>query len=170
MSLLKYVPSISFSHLTSARSLPTLRSPSTRRSSPHPFLGPGLTLVPVASQPSQGSIRRRSRSASSRTVVSPPALHTFSRIPRRIRAQIMNSSVPFPLILPCLCRIIDHLPCFSQINIKNKRLEHVGDQVLGLIVTDLLQSEYPYLRVGPSTVRSCDGALFGASYPYHRRF
>jgi hypothetical protein len=35
----------------------------------------------------------------------------------------------------------------------SKRLEHVGDQVLGLIVTDLLQSEYPYLRVGPSTVR-----------------
>ena len=34
-----------------------------------------------------------------------------------------------------------------------QRLEHVGDQVLGLIVTDLLQSEYPYLRVGPSTVR-----------------
>jgi ribonuclease-3 len=33
------------------------------------------------------------------------------------------------------------------------RLEHVGDQVLGLIVTDLLQELFPYLRVGPSTVR-----------------
>ncbi|KAI9513275.1 ribonuclease III domain-containing protein [Russula earlei] len=33
----------------------------------------------------------------------------------------------------------------------NEQLEHVGDQVLGLIVTDLLQSEFPYLRVGPST-------------------
>jgi ribonuclease-3 len=33
----------------------------------------------------------------------------------------------------------------------NEQLEHVGDQVLGLIVTDLLQSQYPYLRVGPST-------------------
>jgi hypothetical protein len=27
--------------------------------------------------------------------------------------------------------------------------------VLGLIVTDLLQELYPYLRVGPSTVRQC---------------
>jgi len=33
----------------------------------------------------------------------------------------------------------------------NEQLEHVGDQVLGLIVTDLLQSHFPYLRVGPST-------------------
>jgi len=33
----------------------------------------------------------------------------------------------------------------------NEQLEHVGDQVLGLIVTDLLQREYPHLRVGPST-------------------
>ncbi|KAI0307051.1 ribonuclease III domain-containing protein [Multifurca ochricompacta] len=31
------------------------------------------------------------------------------------------------------------------------KLEHVGDQVLGLIVTDLLQKLFPYLRVGPST-------------------
>jgi len=33
----------------------------------------------------------------------------------------------------------------------NEQLEHVGDQVLGLIVTDLLQKNFPYLRVGPST-------------------
>jgi len=33
----------------------------------------------------------------------------------------------------------------------NEQLEHVGDQVLGLIVTDLLQKMFPYLRVGPST-------------------
>ncbi|KAI9467132.1 ribonuclease III [Lactarius psammicola] len=33
----------------------------------------------------------------------------------------------------------------------NEQLEHVGDQVLGLIVTDLLQKMFPFLRVGPST-------------------
>jgi ribonuclease-3 len=33
----------------------------------------------------------------------------------------------------------------------NEQLEHVGDQVLGLIVTDLLQKNFPFLRVGPST-------------------
>lgn len=31
-------------------------------------------------------------------------------------------------------------------------LEHLGDQVLGLVVTELLYHLYPYLRVGPSTV------------------
>ena len=57
--------------------------------------------------------------------------------------------------------------CFSPAPNKqtNNRLEHVGDQVLGLIVTDLLQSEYPHLRVGPSTVRICDSTLYGASSP-----
>jgi hypothetical protein len=50
-----------------------------------------------------------------------------------------------PLSLQCVCAADDLL---SQ-----QRLEHVGDQVLGLIVTDLLQSQFPYLRVGPSTVR-----------------
>ncbi|KAA1466570.1 ribonuclease III [Dentipellis sp. KUC8613] len=33
----------------------------------------------------------------------------------------------------------------------NEVLEHLGDQVLGLIVTELLQELHPYLRVGPST-------------------
>ncbi|KAI0068583.1 ribonuclease III [Artomyces pyxidatus] len=33
----------------------------------------------------------------------------------------------------------------------NEMLEHLGDQVLGLIVTELLQELFPYLRVGPST-------------------
>ncbi|KAI0320662.1 ribonuclease III domain-containing protein [Amylostereum chailletii] len=33
----------------------------------------------------------------------------------------------------------------------NEILEHLGDQVLGLVVTELLQEMYPYLRVGPST-------------------
>ncbi|KAH9077049.1 ribonuclease III [Lactarius deliciosus] len=36
----------------------------------------------------------------------------------------------------------------------NEQLEHVGDQVLGLIVTDLLQKMFPFLRVGPSTRRA----------------
>ncbi|ETW84122.1 hypothetical protein HETIRDRAFT_239865, partial [Heterobasidion irregulare TC 32-1] len=33
----------------------------------------------------------------------------------------------------------------------NEVLEHLGDQVLGLVVTELLYHLYPYLRVGPST-------------------
>lgn len=33
----------------------------------------------------------------------------------------------------------------------NEKLEHQGDSVLLLVVTDLLREEYPYLRVGPST-------------------
>ena len=32
------------------------------------------------------------------------------------------------------------------------RLEHLGDSVLNMVVTSLLQEVYPYLRVGPSTV------------------
>ncbi|TFK55402.1 ribonuclease III [Heliocybe sulcata] len=37
----------------------------------------------------------------------------------------------------------------------NEKLEHQGDAVLSLVVTDLMREEYPYLRVGPSTkVRS----------------
>lgn len=33
------------------------------------------------------------------------------------------------------------------------RFEHLGDTVLGLVVTSLLLEMYPNLRVGPSTVR-----------------
>ena len=33
-----------------------------------------------------------------------------------------------------------------------RRLEHLGDSVLNMVVTSLLQEVYPYLRVGPSTV------------------
>jgi len=33
------------------------------------------------------------------------------------------------------------------------RLGHIGDQVIGLTITDLIQSLYPYLRVGPASVR-----------------
>jgi len=33
------------------------------------------------------------------------------------------------------------------------RLGHIGDQVFGLAVTDLIQRLYPYLRVGPTSVR-----------------
>src|SRR6267142_114421 len=78
----------------------TLRSTSARRSSHDPPSNPGLTLDPVVSHFSQGSSRRRSRRASSPTVVLPPALRTYLRTPRRIRAQITNSSVPFPRCLP----------------------------------------------------------------------
>jgi dsRNA-specific ribonuclease len=34
----------------------------------------------------------------------------------------------------------------------SNRYEHLGDTVLGLVVTDLLIDMYPCLRVGPSTV------------------
>ncbi|KIY52284.1 ribonuclease III, partial [Fistulina hepatica ATCC 64428] len=33
----------------------------------------------------------------------------------------------------------------------NERFEHLGDQVLGLIVTELIQEMYPRVRVGPAT-------------------
>ena len=33
------------------------------------------------------------------------------------------------------------------------RFEHLGDTVLGLVVTTQIQQMYPGLRVGPSTVR-----------------
>lgn len=32
-------------------------------------------------------------------------------------------------------------------------LEHLGDTVLNMVITNYLQQVYPYLRVGPSTVR-----------------
>jgi dsRNA-specific ribonuclease len=35
------------------------------------------------------------------------------------------------------------------------RLAHIGDQVFGLVVTDLIQDLYPYLRVGHASVRHC---------------
>jgi hypothetical protein len=33
------------------------------------------------------------------------------------------------------------------------RLGHIGDQVFGLAVTNLIQDLYPHLRVGPASVR-----------------
>ncbi|KAI0246929.1 ribonuclease III domain-containing protein [Lactifluus subvellereus] len=57
----------------------------------------------------------------------------------------------------------------------NKRLGHIGDQVFGLAVTDLIQTLYPSLRVGPSSkVRDyvkCKGALAEVSvlYGLHKR-
>lgn len=41
-----------------------------------------------------------------------------------------------------------------------RRFEHLGDTVLGLIVTDLLFDAYPNLRVGPSTVRTVLHSIF----------
>jgi len=35
----------------------------------------------------------------------------------------------------------------------NHRYEHLGDTVLGMLITDMLSTMYPGLRVGPSTVR-----------------
>ena len=34
----------------------------------------------------------------------------------------------------------------------DRSFEHLGDSVLGLVVTDLLRDTFPYLRVGPTTV------------------
>ena len=33
------------------------------------------------------------------------------------------------------------------------RLAQIGDQIFGLVVTDLIQNLYPYLRVGRASVR-----------------
>ncbi|KAH9959996.1 ribonuclease III domain-containing protein [Russula dissimulans] len=33
----------------------------------------------------------------------------------------------------------------------NEQLTHIGDQVVGLAITDLIQALYPYLRVGPAS-------------------
>ena len=35
------------------------------------------------------------------------------------------------------------------------RLAQIGDQAFGLVVTDLIQNLYPYLRVGRASVRQC---------------
>ncbi|KAF9649367.1 ribonuclease III [Thelephora ganbajun] len=35
-------------------------------------------------------------------------------------------------------------------SLDNEMLEHLGDSVLGLVVTDLLRDTFPYLRVGPN--------------------
>jgi hypothetical protein len=35
------------------------------------------------------------------------------------------------------------------------RLGHIGDQSFGLAITDLIQTLYPHLRVGPASVRQC---------------
>ena len=160
MSLLKYV------HLpTIPSSCSTLHCPSAAPPSPNSHFppNPGLTLDRVVSHSSRRSIHRRSRSAFSRTVVSPLARPTSLRIRRRIQVPIMSSqsirltnphvplvkhrflpSLPFPSLPPT--SPASRLGSFE-------RLEHVGDQVLGLIATDLLQSQFPHLRVGPSTVR-----------------
>ena len=45
------------------------------------------------------------------------------------------------------------------------RLEHRGDSVLGLVVTDLLRDTFPYLRVGPSAVLT--HALSSRRCPLH---
>ncbi|KAH9059194.1 ribonuclease III domain-containing protein [Lactarius vividus] len=37
----------------------------------------------------------------------------------------------------------------------NEELAHIGDQVVSLAVTDLIQGHYPRLRVGPTSVRRC---------------
>jgi dsRNA-specific ribonuclease len=34
-----------------------------------------------------------------------------------------------------------------------QRLVNLGDQVFGLVVTDLIRETFPYLCVGPSSVR-----------------
>lgn len=62
-----------------------------------------------------------------------------SRHLRVIRAPIMKSK---PVAIP-LCYVVDI----------SMRLAQIGDQAFGLAVTDLIQDLYPYLRVGPASVR-----------------
>ena len=62
-----------------------------------------------------------------------------SRHLRVIRAPIMKSK-PVAITLRYLADV-----CM--------RLAQIGDQAFGLAVTDLIQDLYPYLRVGPASVR-----------------
>lgn len=125
MSLLKYV------HLpTIPSSCSTLHCPSAAPPSPNSHFppNPGLTLDRVVSHSSRRSIHRRSRSAFSRTVVSPLARPTSLRIRRRIQVPIMSSqsirltnphvplvkhrflpSLPFPSLPPHLPRVPSRL-------------------------------------------------------------
>ena len=64
-----------------------------------------------------------------------------SRHLRVIRAPIMKSK---PIAIP-----LGYLADVSM------RLAQIGDQAFGLAVTDLIQDLYPYLRVGPASVRQC---------------
>jgi len=94
MSLLKCV------HFSLTDLLPKLNAGVPRRlpllpSFPPPLVpNPGPNLDPMASRSSPRSTRGTSRCASSRTVVSPPARPTSSKIRPKIRAPIMSSSVP----------------------------------------------------------------------------
>ena len=64
-----------------------------------------------------------------------------SRRPKVIRAPITKSkSVAIPL---------DYLAEVVM------RLGQIGGQVFGLVVTDLIRDLYPYLQVGPASVRQC---------------
>lgn len=48
------------------------------------------------------------------------------------------------------------LPCLTGMHFYLlARYEHLGDTVLGLVITNLLIDMFPGLRVGPSTVRHC---------------
>jgi hypothetical protein len=42
---------------------------------------------------------------------------------------------------------------WSRTHESSHRLEHLGDTVLNMVITNYLQKVYPLLRVGPSTVR-----------------
>ena len=64
-----------------------------------------------------------------------------SRHLKAIRASITRSK---PVAIP-----LDYLAEVTM------RLGQIGGQVFGLVVTDLIQDLYPYLRVGPASVRQC---------------
>ena len=50
-------------------------------------------------------------------------------------------------------------------------IEHLGDSVLGLVVTDLLRDTFPFLRVGPTTVFACAlPSRHAHRRPGHRKF
>ncbi|KAH9979714.1 ribonuclease III domain-containing protein [Russula compacta] len=57
----------------------------------------------------------------------------------------------------------------------NEEFGHIGDQVFGLVITDLIQGLYPHLRVGPASKvrdqikRKCVLAEICVSYELHRK-
>ena len=53
----------------------------------------------------------------------------------------------------------------------DRSFEHLGDSVLGLVVTDLLRDTFPYLRVGPTAVFGrASSSRRAHRRPGHRKF
>ncbi|KAH9965585.1 hypothetical protein BJV74DRAFT_295890 [Russula compacta] len=52
---------------------------------------------------------------------------------------------------PAISRRYDFQAPESDPSTDNEELAHIGDQVFGLAITDLIQGLYPHLQVGPAS-------------------